>query len=306
MRLADYSSEDHFFEFDPKTGAYAHTKQPSPRNNAAGYSGIGQLLRSFGTGRVLVAKYLLSGEPWFSIGAEQWRLFDESLELKHREVLGGFICEFSVHQNGTCIRTLRYLRRDWFLAFIDPTYDYLDFNLAHLPVDIEQLASLRQREEFIKIWSANAASTDALDPKASTVDTQPAGSFVPSQETSGIRKLANAFIPDATISATFPFLDARSVLERFKRKHGGLWVGGTVFVSERVISFVPNRLNRAVHEDLARIEIPSGDIREIKREFGWVTGIVVIKHANGEFRFRCYGAKRFAAAMAACLYLGEP
>ena len=30
----------------------------------------------------------------------------------------------------------------------------------------------------------------------------------------------------------------------------------------------------------------------------WITDIVVVEHAHGEFRFRCYGAKRLAATMA--------
>lgn len=294
MRLADYSSDDHYFELDPETGAYSHIKLPSQQRSVAGYSGIGQLLRSPGEGRVFVAEYLLSGQPWFSISAERWKLFDESLTLKHREVLGGLVCEFSVYQNGTCIRKLRYLRRDWFLMIIDPTYDYLDFNLANLPVDIEQLASLRQREEFIKIWSANAASARAPDTNATDDGAPPAISLV---------KLANAFIPTATPSTVIPF-SLRSVIDRFRRKEGGLWVGGTVLILRTGISFVPNLLNRAAHEELERINIPAADIREVRRKFGWITGIVVVTHANGKLRFRCYGAKRFAVAIATNFRLG--
>lgn len=113
-----------------------------------------------------------------------------------------------------------------------------------------------------------------------------------------IRKLANAFIPGAVPSGWMP-ASALWAIHRFKRKHGGLWVGGTVAVSPSGVSFSPNRANRAAHEGLQPIDVLANDIRAVKHEFGWVTGIVVVEHAHGEFRFRCYGAKKLAQAMAA-------
>jgi hypothetical protein len=76
--LSDYSSQDRYFEFDPDAGAYSHIKLPVRRKDRAGYSGVAQLLHSPGEGKVLVAQYLWAGDAWFSIGAERWRLFDES------------------------------------------------------------------------------------------------------------------------------------------------------------------------------------------------------------------------------------
>ena len=96
---------------------------------------MGQILRSIKEGKVLVAKYLFEAEPWFSVGAERWRLFDASLVLNHREICGGILCELSLHRDGKCIKNFRYFRRDWFAAVIDPAYDHLDFSLANLPVD---------------------------------------------------------------------------------------------------------------------------------------------------------------------------
>jgi len=117
-----------------------------------------------------------------------------------------------------------------------------------------------------------------------------------------IRKLANAFIPGASPSDLVP-ADTLSVINRFKRKWGGLWVGGTVSIEPSGVSFSPNTLNRVLHEPLEPIHIRATDIRSVTREFGWVTGIVVVAHEQGEFRFRCYGAKKIAAAMAVCLDL---
>jgi len=111
-----------------------------------------------------------------------------------------------------------------------------------------------------------------------------------------VRKMANAFIPNATPSDFVPFVVLPTIL-RFKRKHGGLWVGGTVTVSEAGVSFSPNRLNRFFHDEPQAIDVPAKDIRAVRHEFGWFTGIVVVDHVQGEFRFRCYAAKRLAANM---------
>lgn len=118
-----------------------------------------------------------------------------------------------------------------------------------------------------------------------------------------IRKLANAFIPDATPSDVLPSA-AHSAVQRFKRKHGGLWVGGTILATSGGISFAPNGLNRALHERLEAIDVPARDIKSVRHEFGWFTGVVVVTHVGGEFRFRCYGAKKLAAALAGSF--GEP
>ena len=169
MLLADYASDDRCFEFDPITGIYSHIKLSAPRKNCVGYSGMGQLLRSPGEGRLLVAEYLSSGDAWLSIGAEKWKLFDESISVERNETWGVFLCELSLHKDGKCIRKLRYFRRDWFSAIIDPAYDDLDFSLAHLPVDLvpNGLSPLqKQREDFMKQWSANLAPNRALNSDA--------------------------------------------------------------------------------------------------------------------------------------------
>jgi hypothetical protein len=162
MRLADYSSNDRCFEFDPSTGIYSHLKLPATRTSRAGYSGMGQLLRSPFEGKVLVAKYLLDGDPWLSIGAEHWKLFDDSLTVEHRETWGPFVCELSLYRGGHGVRRLRYVRRDWFVTIIDPTYDDLDFSLANLPVDLvpHDYSSLeKQRADFIEMWAGGLRSS---------------------------------------------------------------------------------------------------------------------------------------------------
>jgi len=116
--------------------------------------------------------------------------------------------------------------------------------------------------------------------------------------TLNIRKVANALIPDAVPSRKIP-ADTLSVIRYFKQKMGGLWVGGKVSVSQSGVSFSPNRFNRVVHEGLEPINVLASEIRAVRHQFGWVTSIVVVEHTQGEFRFRCYGAKKLAANMAA-------
>jgi hypothetical protein len=125
------------------------------------------------------------------------------------------------------------------------------------------------------------------------VHTQPVR---PTMNTVAIRKMVNAFVPNAVPSDVVPTV-VLSAIDRFKRKHGGLWVGGAVSVSETCVSFTPNGLNQALHEELQPINLPRRKISSVRHEFGWFTGIVVVEHVDGEFRFRCYGAKRLAARM---------
>jgi len=111
-----------------------------------------------------------------------------------------------------------------------------------------------------------------------------------------IEKFANAFVPNA-VPSELVIGEALNAVERFGKKHGGLWVGGKVTVTPDGLSFVPNSLNVAFHVGLEEIRIPLLSIRSVRREFGWVTGIVVVEHSSGEFRFRCFGAKQVAAEM---------
>ena len=116
--------------------------------------------------------------------------------------------------------------------------------------------------------------------------------------TLNIEKLANAFVPNAAPSSLVGGAALNGV-NRFGKKHGGLWVGGKVTATPNGLRFAPNRMNMAFHVGLESTYIPLASIRAVTREFGWVTGIVVVRHKEGEFRFRCFGAKQVAAALSA-------
>jgi hypothetical protein len=108
-----------------------------------------------------------------------------------------------------------------------------------------------------------------------------------------INKLCNAFLPDAAPSGLLPEAVLGAVRQARKRT-GGLWVGGRVNASADALVFTPNGMNVALHAGLDVVRIPLAKIRAVRREFGWLTGIVVVEHAQGEFRFRCFGAMRVA------------
>lgn len=111
-----------------------------------------------------------------------------------------------------------------------------------------------------------------------------------------IRKLANAFYSDAEPAGAVRGA-ARWSVDRYKEKHGGLWVGGNVTISGLSVRFVPNGFNYALHRQLDEIDIPRNAIRSISYKFGWFTGIVEVHHTEGVFMFRCYGAKSLVAQL---------
>ena len=111
-----------------------------------------------------------------------------------------------------------------------------------------------------------------------------------------IDRLCNAFLPDAAPSGLLPEAVLGAV-HQARKGTGGLWVGGRVNASTDALTFTPNGMNVALHAGLERVRIPLATIRAVRREFGWLTGIVVVEHAQGEFRFRCFGATRVARVL---------
>jgi hypothetical protein len=109
-----------------------------------------------------------------------------------------------------------------------------------------------------------------------------------------ISKICNALFPDATIA---PFAEAeigRRTIGFLRKMFGGLWVGGRVTISKKGLSFQPNDLNKSVHKTNCTVNIPFSELISAHKEFGVITGIVVLNHTGGQFRFRCYGASRVA------------
>ncbi|WP_051294085.1 hypothetical protein [Pseudoduganella violaceinigra] len=112
-----------------------------------------------------------------------------------------------------------------------------------------------------------------------------------------IKKLCNAFITDAVVKRGIGGVAGRQV-EAIGTMMGGLWVGGTVTVSADAIDWIPNIMNKAVHDNLQSVHISLREVRAVRREFGILTGIVVVElEDGGEFRFRCFNARSVAENM---------
>ena len=117
-------------------------------------------------------------------------------------------------------------------------------------------------------------------------------------------KLGYAFIPNAVPSALMSGA-AFARANRMAKRHGGLWVGGSVELSPAGVTFKPYAIEEPLHVGLWPINILAANIRSVRREFGWLTGKVVIAHLDGEFRFHCFGAKTVATLYAKHLRLSE-
>jgi hypothetical protein len=114
-------------------------------------------------------------------------------------------------------------------------------------------------------------------------------------------KISNAYIPDLLRSPATAQVAEATLREQYRHQFGGLWLGGRVVVARGRLSFHPNPRAQNLHVDLKDVHIALADIRSVRREFGWVSGIVVVEHSDGLFRFRCFGARGVATRlMAAC------
>lgn len=104
-----------------------------------------------------------------------------------------------------------------------------------------------------------------------------------------IAKNANAFYPAATASdLTLSVPGAASALAKAT---DGLWVGGRIEISDDGIRFEANKLNQALNDNAEPVWIPMASIRSVELGSGLITKVVTVDHADGDFRFRCFGAK---------------
>lgn len=108
------------------------------------------------------------------------------------------------------------------------------------------------------------------------------------------QKLANALFADAEASDAVPNVISGE-LHRFRKKQGGLWVGGTATLTGTHLLFGSNALNDAFHTESQAFAIPLSDISDVAVEFGWLTKIIAVSTRDGQTRrLRCFGAKDFA------------
>lgn len=116
------------------------------------------------------------------------------------------------------------------------------------------------------------------------------------QERRVASKVANVLVTDAEAGpGALRAGSAGAVLDQYKERHGGLWVGGRVTLTTSEIVFAPNRLNRAIHTTDTATSLAVADVVEVSVRKAAFTSIVTVTARSGaSLTFRCYGAKKFA------------
>ncbi|NLU84346.1 hypothetical protein [Rhodococcus sp. HNM0569] len=112
-------------------------------------------------------------------------------------------------------------------------------------------------------------------------------------------KVVNAFVEDADVEPSG--LDglvgssgAADRAEAYRKKHGGLWVGGRATLTPTTLAFVPNGANRAVHRGADDVEVPLSAVTSVEVEGGFGTKVVAVRSPQRTLRLRCWGARSFA------------
>ncbi len=116
------------------------------------------------------------------------------------------------------------------------------------------------------------------------------------------KRMANALFKEAEIGRAANILlggGGRAGTAIAQKMMGGLWVGGTAYLTPDTIEFHPNGLNKAFHKDAdsLSVSIPLGEVTAIERRFGIATKIIDIETADGILSIRCYNSATFADAI---------
>jgi hypothetical protein len=134
--------------------------------------------------------------------------------------------------------------------------------------DLEFLTSSAPGERVLEYRAANACIRDAEPNLLATL-------------------IFKATKTDDVTDVTFAFI---------KTMTGGLWVGGRVFLTSHRVVFMPNAMNRAVHNKLEVIALNISDITSHKLRFGIVTKIADFNTQAGSLTVRCAKIKELAEA----------
>lgn len=108
-----------------------------------------------------------------------------------------------------------------------------------------------------------------------------------------ISRVANALIAD--VDVTVPTSSAnRRVLSRYRRRNGGLWVGGWLTVTDTDIQFHANALNRSIQAGQLDIIVDLRSVESVELLPGVLTKIIAIHTGDGVTKIRCFGAAKVA------------
>lgn len=108
-----------------------------------------------------------------------------------------------------------------------------------------------------------------------------------------ISRVANALIVDADVTAAVTSANRR-VLDRYRRRYGGLWVGGRLTVTDTDVAFHANALNRSIQSGQLDIVVDLRSIESVELLPGVLTKIIAIHTADRVTKVRCFGAAKVA------------
>ncbi len=111
------------------------------------------------------------------------------------------------------------------------------------------------------------------------------------------RKKANAKIRGAEGRGP-----ALGITEGLDTLMGGTWVGGEVVLTDRVLGFRANKVNKLMQRGDLDVEFELSDVRGAAISGGVATKIIQVELTDGSrFLFRCFGARDALAALLAAL-----
>jgi hypothetical protein len=121
------------------------------------------------------------------------------------------------------------------------------------------------------------------------LDIEKAGEFL-NMSNMIVEKTCNALYPNAEDGIAWGLQSLTSAFN--KRIQGGLWVGGNFRAEPEWLCFDPGIFNTIANDRIEPVRIHASELRNIRRESGWGMDTIIIEHARGEFKFRCYGAEK--------------
>ncbi|MBN8883853.1 MAG: hypothetical protein J0H73_16270 [Salana multivorans] len=123
-----------------------------------------------------------------------------------------------------------------------------------------------------------------------------------------LRKVANLLVEDAqldlppALGVALDVVDvdttpAEVVIDVFRAAYGGLWVGGTLIVTDRTVDFRANGMNRAVQSGTLDLSVQLRHVAAVEVLPGVVTRIVAMRVGGRVVKARTYGADRVAETL---------
>ena len=112
------------------------------------------------------------------------------------------------------------------------------------------------------------------------------------------KRLVNALYTDARLGGAAGKLlgsGGRAGVGMVEKAMGGLWVGGTAYLTESTVEFHANALNRAVHAtgSVESVVLPLSEIEEVSYRKATMTHIIDLTAGTQTLSIRGYNMRSF-------------